>query len=172
MRIRSFIIAAFIITLSISAIAQSESIAIAPNKVVYKRTGSKVPNYKKTFEVIYPKFSGVRNDAVKARLQKTLSYWKNFDTTLKENIGEYHWLTNLSYEVNYNKNSFLEIELIMEGAGAYPSQTVKTLVVNLNTGNRVYVADLFTNIGKLLVKIDKAQKSRDQKSYCRIKKDP
>lgn len=166
MRIKLFLITALTLILSTGAIAQNTSVTIVPNKVVYKRIGQNVPDFKKTFEVTYPKISGIGNALVKNKLQNSLSYWKNFDTTLKEHQSEYHWLTSFTYKVNYNKNSVLDIELIMEGVGAYPDRTVKTLVVNLRTGNRLYVGDVFRRIGKLLVKIDKAQKAEIRKAIA------
>jgi len=144
--------------------AQTNSLKITSKKITYNRKSEDIPDHKKTFEINYPVISGVNNAETGKRLKSTISYWKNFGTTLEENIGDYTWLYSLDYKVNYNNNSILDISLFMEGSGAYPSTTIKNLVIDTKTGKRVYIADTFKNIGKLLVKIEKAQKLEIAKS--------
>ena len=147
------IIALFILALSLNAFGQ---ITITSKKVKYTRDFEGISEYKKTFEINYPVVSGISDAAVAKRLEDSISYWKNFKTTLKDS-SEDSWLENLDYKINYNKNSILDISLAMEGSGAYPSMARETLVIDVKTGKRVYIADAFINIGKLLVKIEKAQ---------------
>lgn len=154
MKTKIFILVTFIIALSLNAFGQ---IAITSKKVKYTRDFEGISEYKKTFEVNYPEVSGISNAAVAKRLENSISYWNNFETTLKAS-GEDSWLSSMDYEVNYNKNSMLDITLIMDGSGAYPSSSMRNLVIDTKTGKRVYIADTFINIGKLLVKIEKAQK--------------
>jgi len=104
MRIKPIFIAIFVFAISTDIVAQRGSVVVTPNKVVYRRNGKNVPEFKKTFEVTYPIISGTNNAQTKTNIKATLNYWKNFDTTLKENMGEYHWLTSFAYKVNYNKN--------------------------------------------------------------------
>jgi hypothetical protein len=151
--------------------APSSAVAINSSKVSYERKGKTVTEYKKKFEVNYPKFSNITNPRVKKNLEDTLSYWKNFEMNLEESLGEFTWLDSFDYQVNYNKKSLLDIELIMEGSGAYPSGTVKTLVVNLNTGKRIYINEVFTNLGQLIVKIDQAQKDEIKDHIVKLKKE-
>lgn len=144
--------------LLVAVAAQTDNVKVTAEKVTYERKGADVPDHKRTFEVSYPRFSGISDRKVRAALEETVSFWKNFDMTLEENLGDYHWLERLDHEVRYNKNSILVLDLIMEGTGAYPDGVVKTLVVDLRTGRRIHLRDVFTNIGPLLVKIDAAQK--------------
>ncbi len=170
MKTKLFLISVLIIIFSSIAFAQNKSVTLTSKKVTYQRTGEDVPDHKKTFEVNYPLISGISDIKIKNNIENTIDYWKNFDTNLDENLGEYYWLESLEYSVNYNNNSIFDIELIMEGSGAYPSTSVKTLVIDLNTGKRVAVADLFTDIGQLLVKIDAAQRAEITKAKAEAKK--
>ena len=101
--------------------------------------------------------SGISDTKVSKTLENSISYWNNFKTSVKESSEDY-WLWSMDYKVNYNKNSILDISLYMEGSGAYPSTNKRNLVIDAKTGKRVHISDTFKNIGKLLVKIEKAQK--------------
>ncbi len=104
-------------------------------------------------------------------LENTVSYWKVFDTTLEENLDDYDWLESFDYEVTYNKNSLLVIKLRMDGSGAYPDFSEKTFVINLNTGRRIFIGDVFANVGQVLVNVDKAQKAEVKKYLADMKKE-
>lgn len=169
MKSKIILLAAFAAIFSIGAFAQE--VKITPDKVIYKRTGADVPEHKKTFEITYPKVSGISDPRVQKNLDDTLSYWKNFRMSLDEELNEFYGVDSAEYEVGYNKNSILSIKLFMEVSGAYPSTMVKNLVVDLKTGKRVSLADVFTNIGELIVKIDKAKKASEAKAVAELKKD-
>ncbi|NNF00890.1 MAG: hypothetical protein HKN25_17875 [Pyrinomonadaceae bacterium] len=158
MKTKTIFLMIFAVSFSTQLYAQTSSLKIASKKVSYTRKGENIPDHKKTFEVNYPVISGLKDPSTSKKVESAISYWKNFGTTLEENIGDYTWLYSLDYKINYNKNSILDISLYMEGSGAYPSTHVKNLVIDLKTGRRVNIADTFTNIGKLLVKIEKAQR--------------
>lgn len=168
MKIKLLFIAVFIFALTVNAFTQVE---ITPDKVTYKRTGADVPDHKKTFEITYPKVSGVSDPAVKKNLEDTLSYWKNFEVNLEEELGEFYGVDSAEYDVGYNKNSILSIKLFMEVSGAYPSIMTQNLVVDLKTGKRVALTDAFTNMKELIVKIDKAKKANETQAIAELKKD-
>ena len=132
---------------------------VVPKEVTYTRKGNQVPDFKKTFTVRYPVVEGIALKGTRERLKNTISYWKNFDTTLEDNLNGDYWMSSLDYKVNYLNRGLLDIDLTMEGSGAYPDAHTKTLVVDLNTGGRLFVRDVFTNIGALVLKIDRAQKA-------------
>ncbi len=102
-----------------------------------------MPDHKKSFEITYPKVSGISDPAVKKNLEDTLNYWKNFEMSLEEELGEFYGVDSAEYEVGYNKNSILSIKLYMEVSGAYPSMMTKNLVVDLKTGKRVFLTGRF-----------------------------
>ncbi len=165
------LIVTIIITLFVSAniFAQASQVIITSEKVTYERKGKGVPDHKKTFEVNYPRVSGV-NTAVRKNIENSISYWKIFETTLQENLGDYHWLSSMDYEVAYNNRGVLAIDLVMEGVGAYPDGSVKKLVIDLRTGKRVYIEDVFKDIDGLLVLIEKEQKAeikRDREEFLK-----
>lgn len=169
MKTKLVLISAFLFIFSINAYAQQ--VKIASEKVVYKRTFRGVPDHKKTFEIIYPKISGAKNASVAANLENALSYWKNFGMNLDEELRESYGLDAAEYVVNYNKNSVLDVTLMMDVSGAYPTTLVKNLVIDLDTGNRVYIRDAFTDVGQLLVRIDKAKRAAEKKALEELKKD-
>ncbi|MCB1023465.1 MAG: hypothetical protein KDB79_03690 [Acidobacteria bacterium] len=158
-----------ILFVSSAAFGQADQVIITSEKVTYQRKGKNVPEYKKTFEVNYPRISGV-SAAVKKNIEDSISYWKNFEMTLEENLGDYHWLSSLDYEVAYNKRGVLAIDISIEGVGAYPDGSTKKLVIDLRTGKRVYLSDVFKDIDGLLVLIEKEQKAeikRDREEFLK-----
>lgn len=121
----------------------SQNITITPKKTVYSRKNQSVPKERKTFTVIYPIVSGSISPTIKKKLENTISYWRVFETTLTENLGDYFWLTDLNYEVNYNKDGILDISLTQEGVGAYPDGQTVDLIINLKTGELIKFEDAF-----------------------------
>jgi hypothetical protein len=121
----------------------AQSVVIKPRKLVYRRAGKRIDNWKRTFEVRYPMFSGLTPGALR-NLKAGTNYWSVFKTSLAENLrGEETWLETLDYVVKYNKNNLLDIWLVMEGSGAYPDGSTKYLVFDLRTGRKLTIADLF-----------------------------
>lgn len=145
------ILLGLIAVLAFSAIGYAQTVTITPKKTNYTRKGKGIPKEKKTFTVTYPTIAGKLSPAVRRKLENTISYWKVFDTTLAENLGDYHWLSELSYEVNYNRNGILDIALTQEGVGAYPSTHTINLVVDLKNGGRIRIGDVFQtgSLGRL-----------------------
>lgn len=136
---------AFLLLFVAASINFAQSITIMPKKTVYTRKGKDVSKYKRTFVVTYPLFNGTMDLAAKKKLEKTISYWRVFDTTLNENLTESDWLSDLSYKVNYNKNGVLDIALTQEGSAAYPDSSTIDLIVDLKIGEQVKFADAFKN---------------------------
>lgn len=133
----SFLIAASALT------AFAQSVVVSPKKVVYTRKVKDTPKEKMTLQVTYPTISGAISPVVKKKLEDTISFWRVFETTLEENLGDNYWLSELSYTVNYNKNGILDIALAQEGVGAYPDGQTVDLVVDLKTGAQIKFADVF-----------------------------
>jgi len=123
----------------------AQSVIVRPKKVVYQRTAKSVPDWKRTFEVRYPIFSGRLTPAALRRLKTGADYWTNFDLKLADNLRNEHWLSSLDYEVKYNKHNILDIRLYIEGIGAYPDGGAKYLVFDLRTGRKINYPDLFAS---------------------------
>ena len=127
----------------IPGVAASQSVRITPKKVIYKRLGKDVPDYKRTFEVRYPVFSGKLSAPALRNLKRNTDYWPLFEINLSENLTDDDWLSSLGYQVKYNNKNLLAIWLSEEGSGAYPDSITKYLVIDLRNGNVLTIEDLF-----------------------------
>ena len=168
---RKLFLASLLMLIAVS-IGFAQVVRIAPKKTVYTRKGRDVPKEKKTFVVTYPLVSGAIPAATKKKLENTISYWRVFETTLQENQGEYHWLSELSYAVNYNKNGVLDIALTQEGVGAYPDASTVDLIINLKTGEQIKFKDAFKadSLVKFAAMVDKKLKIETKKIIQTIDK--
>ncbi len=139
--------------ISINVAGQS-SIIVTPKKVVYTRKNAEPE--KKHFDIRYPIVKGALAPAVKRKLENTISYWRVFQTSLKESMEE-TYLSSLDYKVNYNQNGILDISLFQEGVGAYPSTGTVNLAVNLKTGAQIKFNDVFkpSSSARLAALVDK-----------------
>jgi len=159
-----------LILITFSAVIFGQSVVITPKKVTYKRPKPQM-DFKKTFVITYPKVKAA-TPALSTKIEAAISYQKNNNLNLREELNEYQWLEEAGYEVKYNKNGLLDIVLSTEGSAAYPSTYNKEIVINLNTGNRVKAQDIFTNLAGLAAKVRKAQLAEMKKSKEEYQKDP
>lgn len=135
--------AVLLVLLAFLVTATAQSVTVRPRKVVYKRSDRSVPEFKRTFEVRYPVFSGKLSRGALRGLKSGTDYWRLFDTTLADNLKDDHWLSGFDYLVKYNKHNLLDILLIMEGVGAYPDGSIKYLVFDIRSGKKLELRDLF-----------------------------
>ncbi len=141
MKIKNLLVLLAIFTFT--SITFSQTVTITPKKTVYTRKGKVSFKEKRTFTITYPRVSGTIPVATMKKLENTISYWRVFESSLKENLTEYDWLSEAYYKVNYNKNGILDIALTQEGASAYPDSKTVNLVINLKTGEQIKSADVF-----------------------------
>lgn len=160
----------FTLVFVFSTISFAQSVVITSKKTTYTRR-KPISDYKKTFTVNYPKVKAA-NALLSKKIETSISYEKNFEFTLKEEMGEIQWLEEADYTVDYNKNGVLSIELFITGSGAYPSSSNKNIVVDLKTGNKVRPIDVFTNLTGLVSKIKAMQKEEIKAGIKVIKEDP
>jgi hypothetical protein len=152
-----------------SSIAFAQSVVITPKKVTYKRP-KPITDDKKSFTVTYPKVKGV-SPALAGKIENTIAYQRIFSLNIKEEISEVQWLEEASYNVDYNKNGILGITLSIEGWGAYPSNSNKSIIVNLKTGAQVRPQDVFIRLAELAAKGRKAQQAEVKTAIVEIKKE-
>lgn len=132
----------FIIILTLISITfiWGQSVKIVPKKIVYQIPNSvRVDDY---LEVVYPQIKSKINKSVKKNLHKTISYWNNWGSTLKEELedgGNYLY----NYQIQFNQNNLLQIQLIQEGSAAYPWTNRIVLLVDLRTGKEIKFKDVF-----------------------------
>lgn len=150
-----------------TSISFGQTVKVTGKKVTYKRTGKDVPDHKKTFTLNYPKVAGVNGKKIEA----ILDYEKNFDFKIVEEQKELFWLGSADYEVKYNKSNILQVDLFIEGSGAYPSGSTKRIIVNSKNGTRVKPSDVFTNLSGLASLGEKSLQTEIKTETARIKKD-
>ena len=163
------LLSALISALGCVSFAYSQSVVITPKKVVYNRP-KPTQDFKKTFAVTRPQVKAA-TPALSKKIETAISYEKNNNFNLKEEMSEFQWLEDASYEVKYNKNGLLDIILSMEGSAAYPSSFSKEVVIDTKTGNQIIPASVFTNLKSLAAKIKSAQQIEIKKAIVDIKKD-
>ena len=153
-----------------SSAALSQTVVLTPKKTVYKRAKAE-SEYRRTFTVTYPEVKAA-TPALSRKIESALSYEKHFELDLKEQIaGEEQWLEAGEYEVVYHQNGILSVELFIEGSGAYPSSSRKTVVVDLKTGNQIKPADVFTDLDGLTVRLKQIQQEKINANFEDRKED-
>lgn len=158
-----------LLLLAFSAVSFAQSVKITGKKITYTRP-KPIADYKKTFTVNYPKVKAATT-ALSKKIENTISFAKVLSLNIEEEKGEYQWLEEADYDINYNKNGILSIYLSMSGTAAYPSTMGKNVVVNLKTGNEVKPADVFTNLNGLAAEIKKRQSAEIKQAKEDYKKD-
>lgn len=166
---KTFLLLVTIVFATAGVSAQSV-ILLNPKKVTYKRQRP-IADHKKSFTITYPRVKAA-TPALSRKIESVLSYEKNFDFKLREELNDVQWLEDAGYDVNYNANGILSISLMIEGSGAYPSSSTRYLVVNTKTGMPVRPVDAFTNTAGLLVKLKKMKDLEVEKAVAEMKKDP
>ena len=157
----------FVCAFSLAAFAQS--VVITPKKETYQRPKTEM-DFKKSFAVIRPKVKGV-NLAMAKKVETAISYEKNFDFNIQEEINEIQWLEEANYEVDYNKNGILGVTLMVIGSGAYPSEYSKPVIVNLTTGEKIWAKNVFIKLSELAAKGKRAQQAEIKRAIVEIKKE-
>lgn len=127
-----------------SAVCFSQSVTITPKKIVYTRKSADLSEHKRSFTVIYPIVSRLNPPTAMKKLENTISYWRVFETPLKEYLTDGDtWLDDAFYKINYNKNGILDIALTGQGSAAYPDSQIANLVIDLKTGEQVNFNEVF-----------------------------
>ncbi len=159
-----------ILIFAFSIAEQAQSVVITAKKTTYTRP-KPLNEYKKTFTINYPHVKA-STPALSKKIEAAISYSSIVGLSLKDELGDTQWLEEADYEVKYNKNGLLTIDLSMNGSGAYPSGITKTVVVDLRRGVRLKAADVFSNLPGLAAMIKQAQKKEIAASIAAIRKDP
>jgi hypothetical protein len=158
-----------VVIFAFSSLIFAQSVKITPKKVTYKRPSTVENEYKRSFEINYPKIAGANG----AKIEAILNYEKTFEFKLTDQTkGDETWVDSCDYVVNYNKNNILDVTLLMEGSGAYPSTSTKHLIVNTKTGTRVKPVDVFIKQNELAAMVKKAQTAETKKAKADYKKNP
>lgn len=163
-------IALTITTIAMLTMSAFADVTITPKKQTYRRP-KPLQDFKKTFTITWPKVKAA-TPALSRKIETALSYEKNFDFTIREEMREIQWLEDASYEVLYNKGDILCVSLFIEGSGAYPDSSTRFVVLDSSTGVKQTPAMVFTNLNGLAAMIAKDQKKEIGETIVEIRKDP
>jgi hypothetical protein len=169
MKIKTF--ALLLIFFNIQIYGQIQSVRVVPKKVTYRRTTD--IDYKQKISVTYPKVFGLRNKKLARKIEASLSYEKLFDFDLKKDIAEDFLLDDAYYKVLYNKKGILNVLLSVDFSAAHESHYDKSVVINLNTGERVKPSDVFIKLKleQLAAEVDKNLQAEITDTLKEIEKD-
>jgi hypothetical protein len=165
---RKFLSALFFVC-AFSFVAFAQSVVITQKKITYRRP-KPFTEYKKSFVIVRPKIKGVSLSIAK-KIETTISYEKNFDFNVKDEISEIQWLEKASYAVDYNKNGILGVTISVMGSGAYPSEASRPIIANLETGDKVLAKDVFVKLSELAAKGKQTQEAEIKRAIVEIKKE-
>ena len=149
--------------------AAAQTVTVTPRKVTYKRPKPENET-KKTFAVTYPRVKAA-TPALSQKIERAISYESVLGLRLNDELTKYQWLEEADFDVKYNKNGILCVQLSMDGSAAYPDGTIKVVCADTRVGVRARPADVFTNVVGLTAMVRKAQEKEKREAIPRIKKD-
>ena len=123
--------------------AQTEHIKVFPSKKVYARLNVEEDDWRKEFTVRYPIIEGLKSESIAYKINSIFNYEKVFDISIEDFIESDTWLEDLDYSIKFLKKPFLNIEFTMAGTAAYPTFSSQNIVVNYETGERIFAKDIF-----------------------------
>jgi len=168
MKIKPLLLTVLILITGSAALGQS--VVITGKKITYTRRKPD-SEYKKTFTINYPKVKAA-TPALSRKIEAAISYRSILGLNLQEELTTAQWLDEADYEVVFNKNGVLCIDLTISGAAAYPDGVTKTAVVDIKKGTLVKTSDIFTDLPGLAAMVRKAQKKEIEEAVAEIKKNP
>jgi hypothetical protein len=122
----------------------------------------------KEARIRYPVVSGLSDATLLQKVQDAISLKKVIGQSLAEMEQEYqtnHWLSDVDYTVNYNRNHILDLTYSVAGVGAYPDGFEKYVSIDLKTGKRLKAKDLFKadTLAKIVQIVDQMRQREVQK---------
>ena len=165
---KAYIVASILISISVTVSAQT--VSVSGRKITYTRQ-KPIAFFKNTFTIDHPKLKAA-TPALSRRIEAAISHSSVLGLNVREELNEIQWLEEADFEVLYNANGLLTIELRMNGTGAYPSGTAKTVVVDTRTGRKLTPTAVFRSPQRLSAMIDKALQKEIDASIAEIRRDP
>lgn len=148
---------------------QAQSKAKLQSKTVTFTSTIEGPDGFRRATVKYPILVGGPNPAILKQAQETIGLKAVLGESIEEiekDFKETGWLTRISYQVNHNKNSILQLTYQKDGYGAYPNTFYNYIAVDLKTGKAITAANLFSKEGsrKVAALINQEMQKRIQKT--------
>jgi hypothetical protein len=140
----------------------------------FGKKGAAFPDYKEAV-IHYPVASGLMSAAILKQIQTTISLKQVLGQSLEELRQEYienHWLTEVEYAVNYNRNNILDLTYVVSGVAAYPNRFEKWVSVDLKTGKRLRARDLFKadGLGAIAQAVDQQMQQTIRQKIAEVRK--
>jgi hypothetical protein len=148
----------------------AQTVTITSKKTVYRRPRPMM-DFKKSFTVTRP-IAKASTPALSRKITTAISPDTVLGLNVKEEISDIQWLEETDFETLFNKDGVLSMKLWMTGTGAYPDSLTRYVIIDLKTGNRINIANTFTNLSGLASTIKKAQKVEVDTAIKEIKSDP
>ncbi|MBX3300268.1 MAG: hypothetical protein KF736_12490 [Acidobacteria bacterium] len=161
---------AFLLAFEASGAASQSVVMLSPKKVTYKRQHP-IAAHKRTFTINYPRIKAA-TPALSRKIESLLSYEKIFGFTVAEELRDVQWLETADFSVEYNADGILAIDLTIEGSGAYPDGSTRSVVIDIRSGTRVTPAAAFADLARLASAVKKMQQKEIAEAKAEIRKDP
>lgn len=139
----------------------------------YKRKGEDIPEGREYIEVRTPVVNGIKDPEVAQKVREAIDFEKVFGFKIDDADleGDWHGLSEVDYKVFHVDDSLLSIELYSGWLGAYLTEDIKRLVVDLRTGETLGIRDVFKDLDGLAEMIDAAQQKEIEEKAKELKKE-
>ncbi|NJM46469.1 MAG: DUF4163 domain-containing protein [Alkalinema sp. RU_4_3] len=166
---KALLLAALLATLAPSALAQTATVT---DQTLTLTSTTVTPPRKAVLH--YPKLSGLTDPTVLNKVQRAIDLPAVLDEPLeqiKQSYDQYHWLTEVAYQVNYNQNGIFDVTYQISGIGAYPSTSEKQISVSLVSGKVLRAEDLFKveSLGVLARILDQSLQAEIKEGIAKVK---
>lgn len=112
-----------------------------PEKIEIKGTDEYRGEFSK--EIFLPKIINLSNKTVVDSINKELGFESVIGESIEELKKSASGITAADYEVTYDKNDILSLDLYIDFMGPYPSIHHSNYNFNLNTGKHIELSDIF-----------------------------
>jgi hypothetical protein len=131
-------------TNKIKSQAANDHVLVQRRRIVLVRSRELAKQFphRKRATVSYPVISGLSNPVVLRRVRSVLEFKNIFDSSLEEYRDD-TWLTDFSYQIDYNRNYILDITFTQSGVGAYPDENTRHFLIDLRDGRIIKRSDAF-----------------------------
>jgi hypothetical protein len=158
-------------------IAATPTIALAQTTTVTDQTltlSTKTATPPRQAVLHYPQLAGLKDPEVLKKVQMAIALSSVLEEPIeqvKQNYDRSHWLTDLTYQVNYNQNGIFDITYVISGVGAYSTISEKQISVSLVSGKVLRAEDLFKveSLGVLVRILDQALQAEIKAGIAKVK---
>jgi hypothetical protein len=168
---KGLLLAAFLSTAAFAPSALAQTTTVTDQTLTLATTTVTPP---RKVVLHYPKLSGLTDPTVLQKVQMAIDLSAVLEEPLdqiKQNYNQSYWLTDLTYQVNYNQNGIFDITYTISGVGAYSTTSEKQISVSLVSGKVLRAEDLFKveSLGVLARMLDQALQAEVKAGIAKLK---